>query len=207
VNDRKGLESDLSKFISEFGSTAVKDIDLNEALNQGRNMAYRYKLKLNPDLFLLFRTISLLEGIGIGLDPQFRSLDAIKPFAVKLLVNQLNPKKLFSNNKELLFWFADWVQLIRLLPGDLRKLTTRIREDGVRIRTDNPANFRLGNQVRSSADILALSLGFGFALMAFMYAQNFDAEKHYAGLNAAQVFCALFALLFGLQMLRKSFRK
>jgi len=207
VNDRKGLESDLSKFISEFGSTAVKDIDLNEALNQGRNMAYRYKLKLNPDLFLLFRTISLLEGIGIGLDPQFRSLDAIKPFAVKLLVNQLNPKKLFSNNKELLFWLADWVQLIRFLPGDLRKLTTRIREDGVRIRTDNPANFRLGNQVRSSADILALSLGFGFALLAFMYAQNFDAEKHYAGLNAIQIFCALFAMLFGLQMLRKSFRK
>jgi hypothetical protein len=44
-------------------------------------------------------------------------------------------------------------------------------------------------------------------LLAFMYAQNFDAEKHFAGLNAIQIFCALFAMLFGLQMLRKSFRK
>jgi ubiquinone biosynthesis protein len=207
VMDRKGLERDLTTFINEFGSTAIKDIDLNEALNQGRSMAYRYKLKLNPDLFLLFRTISLLEGIGIGLDPQFRSLEAIKPYAVKLLVKQLNPKKLFSNNKELLFWAADWVQLLRYLPGDLRKLSTRIREDRIRIQTDNPSNHRLGNQIRYSAELIALSMGFGFSLLAFIYAEKVGNETQYRGNNIVQIFCAGFAALFGIQLLFKVLKR
>ncbi len=207
VVDRKGLERDLTAFINEFGSTAIKDIDLNEALNQGRLMAYRYKLKLNPDLFLLFRTISLLEGIGIGLDPQFRSLEAIKPYAVKLLVKQLNPKNLFSNNKELLFWAADWVQLLRYLPSDLRKLSTRIREDRIRIETDNPSHHRLGNQIRYSAQLIALSLGFGFSFLAYIYAHHLRFGTQFEEIDHIQIVSACFAFVFGIQLLRKSIRK
>jgi ubiquinone biosynthesis protein len=205
VDDRKGLERELNAFIKEFGSTAIKDIDLNEALNRGRSMAYRYKLKLNPDLFLLFRTISLLEGIGIGLDPQFRSLDAIKPYAFKLLIKQIHPKQLFTN-KEVIFWFADWVQLLRTLPSDLRKLNSRLHNH------ENPQGtgrkrLETADSLRYAAAVIGLSLGFGFSLLAFVFATYMQLPKVMWDKGGLEIFCGSAALIFGLLLLRKSLRK
>jgi ubiquinone biosynthesis protein len=99
IDDRSSLEKDLASFIADFGGQAVMEIDLNDALEKGRKLAFKHNLKLNPDLFLLFRTISLLEGIGISLDPEFRSLDVIKPYAFKLLRKQLDPRNLLKNRR------------------------------------------------------------------------------------------------------------
>ena len=205
VEDRKGLERELNLFINEFGSTAIKDIDLNEALNRGRSMAYRYKLKLNPDLFLLFRTISLLEGIGIGLDPQFRSLDAIKPYAFKLLLKQIHPKNLL-NNKEVIFWFADWVQLIRTLPSDLRKLNSRIRNNN-NLNEADTLQRTTAHSLREAATMIALSLGFGCSLLSCVLARNNNFPKFMWDLSFIEIMCSLSALIFGLLLVRKSIRK
>jgi ubiquinone biosynthesis protein len=205
VEDRKGLQRELNLFINEFGSTAIKDIDLNEALNRGRSMAYRYKLKLNPDLFLLFRTISLLEGIGIGLDPQFRSLDAIKPYAFKLLLKQIHPKNLL-NNKEVIFWFADWVQLIRTLPSDLRKLNSRIRNNN-NLNEADTLQRTTAHSLREAATMIALSLGFGCSLLSCVLARNNNFPKFMWDLSFIEIMCSLSALIFGLLLVRKSIRK
>ena len=61
MEDKAALEKDMSAFIEEFGNQAVKDIDLNAALARGRELINKHKLKLNPDLFLLLRTVSMLE--------------------------------------------------------------------------------------------------------------------------------------------------
>jgi ubiquinone biosynthesis protein len=171
VEDRKTLERELSDFIAEFGGTAVKDIDLNQALDKGRRIAYKHRLKLNPDLYLLFRTISLLEGIGISLDPQFRSLDAIKPYAFKLLRKQLDPRNLIQN-KDLISWLADTSQLIKHGPGDLRKILGKLRDDRLVLRTESPATDRLREQIRDTGKLLSMTLGFGILLFSGIYAMK-----------------------------------
>jgi ubiquinone biosynthesis protein len=171
VEDRKTLERELSDFIAEFGGTAVKDIDLNQALDKGRRIAYQHRLKLNPDLYLLFRTISLLEGIGISLDPQFRSLDAIKPYAFKLLRKQLDPRNIIQN-KELISWLADTTQLIKHGPGDLRKILGKLRDDRLVLRTESPATDRLREQIRDTGKLLSMTLGFGILIFTGIYAMK-----------------------------------
>lgn len=171
VEDRKTLEHELSDFIAEFGGTAVKDIDLNQALDKGRRIAYKHRLKLNPDLFLLFRTISLLEGIGISLDPQFRSLEAIKPYAFKLLRKQLDPRNIIQN-KELISWLADTTQLIKHGPGDLRKILGKLRDDRLVLRTESPATDRLREQIRDTGKLLSMTLGFGILIFTGIYAMK-----------------------------------
>lgn len=169
VEDRKTFERELSTFISEFGGTAVKDIDLNQALEKGRRIAYKHKLKLNPDLYLLFRTISLLEGIGISLDPQFRSLDAIKPYALKLLRKQLDPRNIIQN-KELVSWLADTTQLVKQAPGDLRKILGKLRNDRLVLRTESESTERLREQVRDTGKLLSMTMGVGIFFCIGIYA-------------------------------------
>ena len=100
IENKKELEKDMAGFIEEYGSQAVKDIDLNAALNRGRSMINKHNLKLNPDLFLLLRTVSMLEGLGMSLDPDFRSLEIIKPYALKLVRNNLHPKNIFKSRRD-----------------------------------------------------------------------------------------------------------
>ncbi len=168
IEDRSSLEKDMASFIADFGGQAVMEIDLNDALEKGRKLAFKHNLKLNPDLFLLFRAISLLEGIGISLDPEFRSLDVIKPYAFKLLRKQLDPRNLLKN-KALISWAGDWYQLLQVLPGDIRKISAKLRDDQLKIRTENPATDRLSKQVKQTGNQLSKTLVFIALLVLGIY--------------------------------------
>ena len=171
IEDRSSLEKDLAAFIADFGGQAVMEIDLNDALEKGRKLAFKHNLKLNPDLFLLFRTISLLEGIGISLDPEFRSLDVIKPYAFKLLRKQLDPRNLLKS-KALISWAADWYQLLQVLPGDVRKISAKLRDDQFKIKTENPAMDRLTVQVKQTGSQLSRTLIFIVLLILGMFSMQ-----------------------------------
>jgi ubiquinone biosynthesis protein len=128
IEDKPALEIDMAAFISDFGGQAARDIDLNDALNRGRFLINKHHLKLNPDLFLLLRAVSMLEGIGTTLDKDFRSLEIIKPFAIKLLSKSLNPRNIFKN-KTVIAALADLGQLAVSLPADARKIIDKIKND------------------------------------------------------------------------------
>jgi ubiquinone biosynthesis protein len=206
VEDRKSLERELSEIIAEIGGQAVKDIDLNQALDKGRRIAFKHRLKLNPDLYLLFRTISLLEGIGISLDPQFRSLDAIKPYAFKLLRKQLDPRNIIQN-KELISWLADQVQLIKHAPGDLRKILGKLRDDRLVVRSENPATDRLREQIRDTGKLLSMTFGLGIMLLFSFYAHNLALPALIWKMNGLALMGLSISLLLLLRLLRQWFRK
>lgn len=206
IEDRSSLEKDLASFIADFGEQAVMEIDLNDALEKGRKLAFKHNLKLNPDLFLLFRTISLLEGIGISLDPEFRSLDVIKPYAFKLLRKQLDPRNLLKN-KALISWAGDWYQLLQVLPGDIRKILSKVRDDQFKIKTENPATDRLSKQVKQTGNQLSKTLVFIALLVLGMYSMELKLPKVAWDLNWMGLvgFGLSFLILPGL--IRSWFRK
>jgi ubiquinone biosynthesis protein len=127
----------------------VKDINLNEALERGRKLIFKHNLELNPDLYLMLRTVSLLEGIGMSLDPQFRSLDMVKPYAFSLLRQSVNPLKLIRSRSVLAF-LADMGQLAYTFPGDVRRILDKLRNDQLRIQTESRSTRMLAEEVRDA---------------------------------------------------------
>ena len=172
IENRRALQDDIMEFIQEFGSKSFKDIDLNEALDRGRKLIYKYDLRLNPNLFLLLRTISLLEGNGIRLNPEFRSLEMIRPYAMKLLQKKLNPFKLF-NNKSLLALLSDLSQLLISFPGDARKVMDKIKNDRLKISTESQSTRYLADQlIRASRMISYTLLAIMFFAGGFLFRQS-----------------------------------
>jgi ubiquinone biosynthesis protein len=157
VINKEGLERDMALFIDEFGGQASKDIDLNDALNRGRFLINKYRLKLNPDLFLLIRTVSMLEGIGISLDPEFRSLGVVRPYAIKLLRKRLSPNNLLKS-RTLLAFLSDISQLFVSFPGDSRKIIEKIKNDKLKITVENRSSLLLAKQVNSASKLISYAL-------------------------------------------------
>lgn len=160
IEDKAALEVDMAAFIADFGGQAARDIDLNDALNRGRYLVNKHQLKLNPDLFLLLRSVSMLEGIGTTLDKDFRSLEIIKPFAIKLLSKNLNPRNIFKN-KTVIAALADLGQLAVSLPGDARKIIDKIKNDKIKVQVEQKNNKIIAQQIQLASR--KISFAFVFA--------------------------------------------
>ena len=196
IENKTGMEKDMAVFINDFGGQSSRDIDINDALVRGRELINKHNLKLNPDLFLLLRTVSMLEGIGTTLDPEFRSLDMIKPYALKLLKKNLNPKNLFKSRK-LASVAADLYQLVTTLPSDTRKIIDKVKNDRIRITVDNKNTRILSQQVDAAGRRLSYALMFVATFGGGCYLINLPSLNFGPGLNfpAIMAFC-LSAFLF-----------
>jgi len=196
IEDKTGMERDMAVFINDFGGQSSRDIDINDAITRGRELINRHNLKLNPDLFLLLRTVSMLEGIGTTLDPEFRSLEMIKPYALKLLKKNLNPKNLFKSRK-LASVAADLFQLITTLPADTRKIIDKVKNDRIRVAVDNKNTRILAQQVNTAAKRLSYALMFVATFGGGCYLMGLPSLNMGNGLNIPAIIAfSLSGLLF-----------
>jgi ubiquinone biosynthesis protein len=87
----EGMERDLQRLLMRYWGLALEEIPLGEMLAAIFTTAYRHKVYLPGDLALLARTILTLEGTGLALDPEFVLVDAVRPFAERLVRQRLSP--------------------------------------------------------------------------------------------------------------------
>jgi ubiquinone biosynthesis protein len=85
------MERDLQRLLVRYWGIALEEIPVGEMLAEVFTTAYRHKVYLPGDLALLARTIITLEGTGRMLDPEFVLVDAVRPFAVRLVRERMSP--------------------------------------------------------------------------------------------------------------------
>jgi ubiquinone biosynthesis protein len=182
IENKKELEKDMAGFIEEYGSQAVKDIDLNAALNRGRGMINKHNLKLNPDLFLLLRTVSMLEGLGMSLDPDFRSLEIIKPYALKLVRNNLHPKNIFKSRR-LITSFADLAALAISFPSDARKIVDKIKNDKLKVQVEDKGLKTVAREINHAGKRIGNAILFLSVFLGGCYLASLPFPKFWGDLN------------------------
>ena len=69
--DREALQRDVRRLLIKYHGQALTDISAPELLEEIRPIAYRHKLRLPSDLWLLAKTLVIMEGVGKTLDPNF----------------------------------------------------------------------------------------------------------------------------------------
>lgn len=89
--DLDALERDLQRLLVRYWGITLEEIPVGEMLAEVFTTAYRHKVYLPGDLALLARTIITLEGTGRLLDPEFVLVDAVRPFAERLVRERMSP--------------------------------------------------------------------------------------------------------------------
>jgi ubiquinone biosynthesis protein len=69
--DREALQRDVRRLLVKYHGQALTDISAPELLDEIRPIAYRHHLRLPSDLWLLAKTLVIMEGVGKKLDPEF----------------------------------------------------------------------------------------------------------------------------------------
>jgi len=121
--DRAGLAREISRLLIKYQGLPLQDIHADELVKEIMPIAFRYHLSLPPDFWLLLKTLTMMEGVGLELDPDFDIFAVAEPFVRRLTWRLMIPRQKWGQG--LLRQGADWGELLSALPRTGSRLLER----------------------------------------------------------------------------------
>ncbi len=152
--DRSRLTDDLSRAMSRYRGVRLGDIALGTISGDLLNIARAHGLTLPRDLALLSKAFIEEEGVAAELDPEFRLIEAVAPYASRHLAAELSPAALAKRMERL---GLDIAELGVDLPGQLHRVLEHLTADGLEVHLRQAEleelmirGERLGNRIAAS---------------------------------------------------------
>ncbi len=119
--DRRELRFDLSRLLHKYRGLPLKEFRAGEVVGDIMPLAFRHHLRLPTDLWLLGKTLQMLEGVGMQLDPDFDMFEVSGPIVRRLLLGLIVPEHV-NWQQALLRWTTDWGDVIGMTPRALSRV-------------------------------------------------------------------------------------
>jgi len=130
-------------------------------------LAFANRLKMPSDLVLVFKTIAMLEGIGLQLDPELNVFEEVEPYVRDALLELQSP---VTRLRETMDQMSEASQAMMMLPRQLQHLLEQIEagDSNLSLKVegfDGPTRRVVGAANRLVLAILAAAFVIGPALL------------------------------------------
>jgi ubiquinone biosynthesis protein len=165
-SDRAALQREIQRLLFKYYGLPLQEVQFHELLEEIRPIIYEHHLRLPTALWLLAKTLVMMEGVGKRLYPEFDVFAVSKPYVRRFMRRMLLPSEWGPGA---LRNVAAWNDLIGHLPGQAHRILNQLEhgELGLQLhiseiqratgRLDRMAN-RLILSVLLAALIIALAL-------------------------------------------------
>ncbi|SEQ31175.1 AarF/UbiB family protein [Thalassovita taeanensis] len=130
LTENQQLEERIEGFIERVHGVPLKSLNLSALALDLVGIMREHDLALPPDLTLLIKAFTSLEGMGRQLDPDFDMASAAEPFLHRLILQRFSPKELVRLTGKGL---ADGVDLMAHLPKDLKTLIHSVQQGKIKL--------------------------------------------------------------------------
>lgn len=163
------LERDLNRMLLRFLGLPLQQMDVAEILSEVLSISFMHHIRLPSDFAMLIRTIIILNGVGLQLDPDYQLVPTMEPFVRHLVSDKLSIKRIGA---DALRSFTSVNTLIQRFPNRLDDLWDQLDEGeltvGVSVRdlwmviqrVD-----RIANRIAFAVIVAALIVGSALILM------------------------------------------
>ena len=128
--DMAELTRDLEEMLDVYADLSLGDLSLGRIFVSITDVMSRHRLKLPADLLLLIKSVTTIEGVGRQLDPSFKIVNHVAPFAEALIEQNTSPGALALRTADA---GREMLSAVRTLPGNLAEIARRARTDGLQI--------------------------------------------------------------------------
>ncbi len=128
--DRRRLERDLRFLLEKYRDLPLREIRAQELVNDINPVVFRHHLHFPTDLWLLAKTLVMLEGVGLQLDPDFDMLGVAMPFAQRKAAELSSPVAVGGRLMEAA---SDLVDDLLHLPEQWRRIVQQIEQGQIRV--------------------------------------------------------------------------
>ena len=153
--DRRALEKDIGDFVESYLYKSLKELRIEDILYQILELITHHQLRLPPDMFLMVKALTQVEGLGLVLDPDFDMTEKATPYIKRLKLKRLSPKRIIG---DFLDSGGDLVQLIKEIPGELRDITKQIKQGKIKIEFEHRGLENLVFEMDRSSNRVAFAL-------------------------------------------------
>jgi ubiquinone biosynthesis protein len=128
--DRASVRRDIDHLLSTYWGLPLGELKVTALLNDIYSVMRRHHLHLPPNLALLLKTVIMIEGLGVNLDPDFQLTNSLTPYTERLVLRQYSPLRWVRG-----FGRAslDLAKLAAELPQHLRRIVTEAENGNLQI--------------------------------------------------------------------------
>jgi ubiquinone biosynthesis protein len=121
--DRRNLLRDLDRLHSRFYGLDLEQIHARSFVEDLMKVAFANRLIMPSDLVLVFKTIAMLEGISLQLDPDLNVFSEVEPYVRDALLELQSP---VARLRELADQLRGSAEAVLLLPKQLQRMLEQI---------------------------------------------------------------------------------
>ncbi|HUI90166.1 MAG TPA: AarF/ABC1/UbiB kinase family protein [Anaerolineales bacterium] len=161
IVDRNGLVFDFNRLLNKYHGMPLKDIRAQELINEFTAICFRYHLRLPSTWWLLGKTIVMLEGLGLRLDPDFDTFAVAEPYVKRLMKQLILPD--VGLGSTLVMDSVNWRDLIHRLPRAAYRMIERMEQN-------EPLHMEINDtdRILTKLDRLATRLSLSVLVAAFI---------------------------------------
>jgi len=153
--NKEELKYEISLFIEPLQKTSLKEIKVSRVLEEIMNISLNYGLKIPLPFILFGKTIVTLEGIGLEYDPNFKIVEASKPFIEELIRQRTSPVYIFNNFIKNALRFKRFAEK---LPEETEKALKRIQKGTIKVDIEDTDIRMLSAEIDKSSNRVAYAM-------------------------------------------------
>ncbi|MDX1708601.1 MAG: AarF/UbiB family protein [Desulfobacterales bacterium] len=132
--DTRALEREVADFMGRHFYKPLKDMEIGKLLQDLLHLTMRFRLRLPPDIFLMIKALSSIEGVGRALDPEFDLIAHARPFISQVKLERFSPKRMSTDVYDIM---SRLLQFLQQFPKDLMELSGMIRQQRLSLRLEH----------------------------------------------------------------------
>jgi len=168
--DIRLLEKDVADFMGLHLYKPLKDIKIGKLLHNLLELAFQHRLRIPPDIFLMLKAFSAVEGVGHMLDPDFDMIKQAAPFIKEVKLARLSPQRITGD----IFRLAiELFQFVQNFPKDILSITRLIKQQKLSLNLEYKGLDKMlstydqiSNRISFSIIIAALIIGSALIVMS-----------------------------------------
>lgn len=131
-NERK-FEGDVQEILDDVHSSSLQEINVQELLKKMRDILQDNQLLMPEYFYLLFKGITLIEGVGRSINPDLDIVKTLKPYAKTLFLRKINPEHFLKSGMNRALNFTDNIDEI---PKELRSILHKLDDNKLTVSSE-----------------------------------------------------------------------
>lgn len=204
IPDEKKFENNVTEILNYIHSASLKEIDIAEILNKMKDVLKENRLVMPDYFYLLFKGISLMEGVGRSINPDLDIVKSLKPYTKKIFFKKINPENLAKDSFDKMSSFVDSVGQI---PDELRTILGQLNENKFSVNTEIKNFDKIDQLIKSSIINLILTMLLASNIIATAIIWSSQTEIISSNIVLISVLLLAFSLLIALVLLVRLLRR
>ncbi|MCW1962726.1 ABC1 kinase family protein [Chryseobacterium viscerum] len=204
IPDERRFENDVDDILNFVHSSSLQDINVQVIINKMKDILKDNRLYMPDYFYLLFKGISLIEGVGRSINPDLDIVKSLHPYTKKIFTKKISPKNLLKTGMDRMMNFTDNVDEI---PKELRSVLQKLDENKFTISSEIKNIDKTNQLIKSSVVNLILAMILGANIIATAIVFSSESGPRIGELSLVAVLGFVFSIILVLILLLRVTRK